>query len=217
MKILRTVAALAFLLACTPAFAQWQTPNHSVPIGKASVSRGRLRQRRALLGSRWSARPFSRPRFRHDRQYWIRGRFGGYVQGQSKWHVCCGHPQGAVYGCQSSASGTPLASARVAEISLYRLVSTCQSILALSVPASSGGALVINLTQANGSAPKQYQSGFSALPVYCAGDGHGDVEHNFGSAIYHHPFRRDASYFKWRSFSHLDFLKTTTAAPPNLA
>lgn len=39
MKIHRTAAALAFLLACTPAFAQ-QTAIHSVPIGKGAGNTG---------------------------------------------------------------------------------------------------------------------------------------------------------------------------------
>lgn len=34
MKNLRAIIAFAFLLVCTPAFAQWQTSNHSIPIGR---------------------------------------------------------------------------------------------------------------------------------------------------------------------------------------
>lgn len=36
MKMLRIAVAVALLFAATPAFAQWQTPNYSVPIGKGS-------------------------------------------------------------------------------------------------------------------------------------------------------------------------------------
>lgn len=39
MKILQ-LAAVALLLTAAPAFAQWQTPNHSVPIGKGGGSTG---------------------------------------------------------------------------------------------------------------------------------------------------------------------------------
>jgi hypothetical protein len=152
MKIFRLAAALAFLLACAPAFAQ-QTAIHSVPIGKGVGNTG---FNAAVPGT--AGKPLVSQGTSADPA------FGNIANS--------GFAAGAADTYKGSLNGTsvvdvpraPCTSVSQALRYTAGVGESCGNVIVqtgydmpvnfgLSVPAPSGGALVINLTQANGSAP----------------------------------------------------------------
>ena len=102
MKMLRTAAALAFLLVCVPAFAQ-QTAIHSVPIGKGV---GNIGFKAADTRHGWGKPLVStghgyRPGFRHDRQQRFYARSCEHGEGQPGRHERYRPATAKLYGCQS--------------------------------------------------------------------------------------------------------------------
>ena len=153
MKTLRAIAALAFLLACTPAFAQWQTPNHSVPLGRGPGVTG---FGSAAPGA--SGMPFVSQGASVDPAFGTIGN-SGFTAGAADTY------KGSLNGTTvtdiprapcTSVSQALRYTAGVGESCGNVVVQTGYDMpvnFGLSVPAPSGGALTINLTQANGSAP----------------------------------------------------------------
>ena len=153
MKTFRAFAALAFLLACTPAFAQWQTPNHSVPIGKGSGITGFGSAAPSTAGQ-----PFVSQGASADPAFGTIGN-SGFTAGAADTY------KGSLNGTTTvDVPRAPCTAASQALRYTAGVGESCGNIvvqtgfdmpvnLGLSVPAPSGGALVVTLTQANGSAP----------------------------------------------------------------
>ena len=153
MKMLRAAVALAFLLIYAPAFAQWQAPNHSVPLGRGAGVTG---FGSAAPGT--SGQPFVSQGASADPAF-------GTIANS-------GFAAGAADTYKGSLNGTtvvdvpraPCTSVNQALRYTAGVGESCGNIViqtgydmpvnfGLSAPAPSGGALTINLTQANGSAP----------------------------------------------------------------
>lgn len=152
MKMIRTVVALALLLASVPASAQWQTPNHSVPIGRGAGVTGFGSAVPAIAG-----RPFVDNGVSADPSFGTIGNAGfttgpantvkGTLDGVSTTDLplpdCTGVNQAWRY-----ASGVGINCGTVSVNAGYDAPIN----LGLSASAA-GGALTINITQANGSVP----------------------------------------------------------------
>jgi hypothetical protein len=153
MKMLRAVVALAFLLTCAPAFAQWQTPNHSVPLGRGTGVTG---FGSAVPGT--TGMPFVSQGASSDPAF-------GTIANS-------GFAAGAADTYKGSLNGTTVVDVPRAPCTAVNQAlrytagvgESCGNVVVqtgydmpvnfgLSAPAPSGGALTINLTQANGSAP----------------------------------------------------------------
>lgn len=153
MKMLRAAVALAFLLIYAPAFAQWQAPNHSVPLGRGAGVTG---FGSAAPGT--SGQPFVSQGASADPAF-------GTIANS-------GFAAGAADTYKGSLDGTtvvdvpraPCTSINQALRYTAGVGESCGNIViqtgydmpvnfGLSAPAPSGGALTINLTQANGNAP----------------------------------------------------------------
>ena len=159
MKILRAAFAITFLFVCGPAFSQWQTPNHSVPLGRGPGVTGFGSAVPGTAGMPFvSEGPSADPAF---------GTIGnsGFTAGAADTY------KGSLNGTTvtdiprapcTSVSQALRYTAGVGEVCGNVIVQTGFDMpinLGLSIPAPSGGALTINVTQANGSAPT------SASPV----------------------------------------------------
>lgn len=153
MKILRAAATLAFLLACTPAFAQWQTPNHSVPLGRGTgitgfgsavpgtagqplVSQGSASDPAfgTIANSGLTAGPANT----------VKGSLDGTTVSDEALPACTAVNQSLRW-----TAGVGFSCGVVSVTTGYDMPIN----LGLSVPAPSGNALVITLTQAGGTAP----------------------------------------------------------------
>lgn len=157
MKILRAAATLAFLLACAPAFAQWQTPNHSVPLGRGigvtgfgSVAPGTAGQPLVSQGST------SDPAFgtiansglTPGPANTVKGSLDGTTVSDEALPACTAVNQSLRW-----TAGVGFSCGVVSVTTGYDMPIN----LGLSVPAPSGNALVITLTQADGTPPTSSQ------------------------------------------------------------
>lgn len=152
MKMLRLAAALALFLAASPAVAQWQTPNHSVPIGRGTGVTG---FGSALPGA--AGRPFisngasADPSFGQAANVGIapgaadtyKGSLNGSTTSDVAWPSCTGLGQAIRYG----AGVGPNCGTVVATTGFDMPVN-----LGLSASAASSS-LTLTVTQASGSAP----------------------------------------------------------------
>lgn len=152
MKMFRTVVFLAALLACAPAFAQ-QTAIHSVPIGKGIGNTG---FNAAVPGT--AGKPLVSNGATSDPAFGTIAN-SGFTAGAADTY------KGSLNG--STVADIAFPNCQSVSMALRYVPGTgpaCGNIiiqtgfdmpvnLGLSVPAPSGGALTINLTQANGSAP----------------------------------------------------------------
>lgn len=153
MKNLRAAIALAFLLACTPAFAQWQTPNHSVPIGKGVGVTGFGSAAPSTTGMPFvSQGPSADPAFGTIANSGFAAgaadTYKGSLNGSTVADVAFPNCQSVSTALRYVPGSGPTCGNIIVQTGFDMPVN-----LGLSVPAPSAGALVINLTQANGSPP----------------------------------------------------------------
>jgi hypothetical protein len=151
MKMLRTAAALAFLLVCAPALAQ-QTAIHSVPIGKGAGNTGfnaavPSTAGQPLVSNGPSADPgfgtIANSGFTPGAANTVKGSLNGTTVTDLPLPNCTGVNQALKY-----VSGTGVNCSAVSTTGGYDMPIN----LGLSAVAS-GNALTITLTQANGAAP----------------------------------------------------------------
>jgi hypothetical protein len=153
MKTFRAFFAAALLLVGTPAFAQWQTPNHSVPIGKGSGYQGFGAAVPGTAGQPFvSTGPTTDPAFGNIANSGFAAGAADTYKGSLNGTTVVDVPRApctAVNQALRYTAGVGESCGNIAVQTGYDMPIN----LGLSVPSPSGGALVINLTQANGSAP----------------------------------------------------------------
>ena len=152
MKMFRTFLAVALLLVGAPAFAQWQTPNHSVPVGKGSGFQGFSAAVPGTAGQPLvSTGPTTDPAFGNIAN-------SGFAAGAADTY------KGSLNG--TNVVDVPRAPCTAVNQALRYTAGVGESCGSISVTTGydmpinlglsasvSGNALTINLTQANGSAP----------------------------------------------------------------
>ena len=92
--------AAVLLFVAAPAFAQWQTPNHSVPLGRGGGIQGFGNALPGVAGQPLvSTGPTTDPAFGNIANSGFAAGAADTYKGSSNGTSCCGCSQGTMYGC----------------------------------------------------------------------------------------------------------------------